>query len=307
MSGTEPFDPTDPRNDPDLVEAAVVDLGAERARRAREESDTHLDVALDEQPAPGGALVDPPPGRTGNRQPIVPVGLSTWGAIKSTLRYGLGVGWYHSRFHALRSPWYAVQALFWSVVGVFRLIGRQLTWWWVTEQTGLRQKAADEQDWQAWLKLHREVKATRAWRFFVLLCELLMLVFLAPALYVLAPAWAVALVAVVGVVGLARLGRPADRPVPADQPGHRATRLPRGRAGAPGQAQPADPVRRPYEPRRVGYRLSGGHRCAVRQDVGGRTQGQGCHCVRAGRVGQPGVPDQGPDQPPAAPAVRGRP
>src|SRR6266545_2849475 len=79
MSGTEPFDPTDPRNDPDLVEAAVVDLGAERARRAREESDTHLDVALDEQPAPGGALVDPPPGRTGNRQPIVPVGLSAWG------------------------------------------------------------------------------------------------------------------------------------------------------------------------------------------------------------------------------------
>src|SRR5204862_5109853 len=121
--------------------------------------------------ASGGALVDPPPGNSGVRQRIVPLPLSTWGAIKSSIRYAVGVGWYHFRFHALRAPWYSVQALFWAAVGVFRLAGRHLSWWWVTEQTGLRQTAADANDPQMWLKLHREVKATRAWRFFVLVME----------------------------------------------------------------------------------------------------------------------------------------
>jgi DNA segregation ATPase FtsK/SpoIIIE, S-DNA-T family len=106
-----------------------------------------------------------------------------------------------------------VQALFWAVIGLFRLIGRQLRWWWLSEQYGLRQAAADANDPQTWYKLHREVKATRAWRGVVLLGELAVLGLGGPVAYALAPWWAVALALAVIVPGLARIGRPVDRPI----------------------------------------------------------------------------------------------
>jgi S-DNA-T family DNA segregation ATPase FtsK/SpoIIIE len=157
--------------------------------------------------------VAPPLSDDKGRQPIVPLGLSTVGAIKSTIKYGLGLAGYHAGFHGLRSPWYAVQAAFWGSVGAFKLIGRQLRWWWVAEQTGLRQKAADDNDWQAWHKLHREVKATRLWRFIVLAGEALAVGLAGPLAWAMAPWW-VRLPAVgLTVAGLARIGRPADRPI----------------------------------------------------------------------------------------------
>jgi hypothetical protein len=199
----------------DLGEAAeVVDIDTARARRKGSDNvDTHFDVALDDEPSPGGMLVDRPPSRRTSRQPIVPVGLSTFGAVRSTVKYAAEQAWYHTRFHALRSPWYAVQALFWATVGVFRLVGRQLRWWWLTEQTGLRQAAADANDPQTWHKLHREVKATRHWRFWVLCAELVGLVVAGPILYAAAPWWARVAAGGLIVVGLARLGRPTDRPI----------------------------------------------------------------------------------------------
>jgi S-DNA-T family DNA segregation ATPase FtsK/SpoIIIE len=195
--------------------AEVVDLDSERARRTKpgDSTDSHFDVALDEEPTAGGAPVDPPPGRRTNRQPIVPVGLSTWGAIRSTVKHAAGEAWYHARFHALRLLWYAAQGVFWAAVGVFRLAGRQIKWWWLTEQTGLRQKAADDNDPQTWHKLHREVKATRHWRFWCLAAEAVGLAVLGPILYLAAPWYARLAAAGLAVAGLARLGRPADRPI----------------------------------------------------------------------------------------------
>jgi len=195
--------------------ADVVDLDAARTRRAGTagSADTHFDHTIDEEPTPGGMPVDPPPSDVRGRQPIVPLGLSTWGAIKSTVRYGAGVAWYHARFHALRSPWYALQAAFWAVVGVFKLLGRQITWWWLTEQTGLRQRAADDQDWQAWQKLHREVKATRAWRFTVLAGEVIILALFGPYVWLTAPWWVLYPALACAAAGLAHLGRPIDRPI----------------------------------------------------------------------------------------------
>ena len=208
-----PGPPPDPDASDDTAE--VVDLDTERARRnkASDNTDTHFDVALDDEATPGGALVDPPPGKRTNRQPIVPVGLSTWGAVKSTAKYAAGEVWYHTRFHALRSPWYAMQALFWAVVGVFRLAGRQLKWWWLTEQTGLRQKAADDNDPQTWHKLHREVKATRHWRFWCLFAEVVGVAVVGPMLWLAAPWYARVAACSLVVAGLARLGRPQDRPI----------------------------------------------------------------------------------------------
>ncbi|MFC0533951.1 cell division protein FtsK [Phytohabitans kaempferiae] len=199
----------------DLTSGAdVVDLDGARARRQRAATDTHFETLLDEEPTPGGNPVDlPRPGKGEGQAPMVPTWLQGWANVKASLRYAAKVTGYRVGFHAIRSPWYAAQALFWSVIGVFRLIGRQARWWWVAEQYTLRQKAAEDNDPATWLKLHRETKSTRSWRGFVLLCEAVALVCGVPIAYAMAPWWATALAVVLAVAGLAHIGRPADRPI----------------------------------------------------------------------------------------------
>jgi S-DNA-T family DNA segregation ATPase FtsK/SpoIIIE len=193
----------------DLGDGNVVDLDAERTRRA--ETTTHFDVSLDESPVRGGQPVDVAAVGPSGRRPIVPANWSTWPNVRHSLAQAAEVTAYRAGFHALRSPWYATLATFWAIVGVFRLTGRQLKWWWVTEQYTLRQAAADANDPAMWLKLHREVKATRMWRFLVLVAEVLTVVVGGPVLYVSAPRWALLLVAAAMVTFLAHLGRPDDR------------------------------------------------------------------------------------------------
>ncbi|GAA4453054.1 cell division protein FtsK [Phytohabitans houttuyneae] len=190
--------------------ADVVDLDGVRARRQRPE--THFETVLDEEPTPGGAPVDVPEQGKG-QPPMVPTWLQGWANLKHSLRYAAKVTGYRVGFHAIRSPWYATRALFWAVPGVFRLTAMHVRWWWVTEQHTLRQKAADDNDPQTWLKLHREAKSTRSWRGFVLVCEAVAVLCGAPIAYAMAPWWAVAIAAVVAITGLAHIGRPADRPI----------------------------------------------------------------------------------------------
>ncbi|MEV5690712.1 cell division protein FtsK [Micromonospora globbae] len=201
----------------DATGAEVVDLDDARARRTPRPrppaGDTHFDVPLDEVPQRGGMLVDPPPAVSGGRRPIIPPGWSGWRNIKHSVRQAAELAAYRAGFHALRAPWYAAQAAFWATVGVFRLTGRQLRWWWVSEQTGLRQAAADANDAAMWHKLHREVKATRAWRGTVLAAEVLTIAIGAPIVWATTPWWALAAGAGVAVAFLAHVGRPDDRPI----------------------------------------------------------------------------------------------
>ncbi|WP_433388425.1 cell division protein FtsK [Micromonospora sp. KLBMP9576] len=198
-------------------DAEVVDLDDARARRAtsrpRPAGDTHFDMPLDETPQTGGMPVDPPAAGASGRRPIIPAGWSGWRNIRHSVRELAEVTAYRVGFHAVRAPWYATQAAFWSTVGVFRLTGRQLRWWWVSEQTGLRQAAADAGDAQTWHKLHREVKATRAWRALVLTAEALTLGIGGPIAWTLAPWWALTAGAGLAVAYLAHVGRPDDRPI----------------------------------------------------------------------------------------------
>lgn len=198
-------------------DAEVVDLDDARARRTaprpRPAGGTHFDVPLDEMPQAGGMPVDPPAAGPSGRRPIIPAGWSGWRNIRHSVRELAEVTAYRVGFHAVRAPWYATQAAFWSTVGVFRLTGRQLRWWWVSEQTGLRQAAADAGDAQTWHKLHREVKATRAWRGLVLTVEALTLGIGGPIACTLAPWWALTAGAGLAVAYLAHVGRPDDRPI----------------------------------------------------------------------------------------------
>ena len=304
---------TDQHTGPDAGPDAVPRVGGDETG---ESAESHYDVTLDEEPTPGGGPVDVAAGPAGS-QPIIPSALHGWANIKATVRHAAALTAYRAGFHAVRSPWYGVQALWWSLVGLFRGAGRVLRWWWLAEQTGLRQAAADANDPQVWFKLHREVKATRAWRFAILAAAVIAAAILVPLAYSLAPWWVTAPVVGLAVAGLGpdraaggsadhRHGH-GDAAAAPDQRRHRAARLLRRRARQPGQAEPAGRVRVADVPRRVRHRLARADRPAVREGLGRRGQGQGRDRVRAGRVDQPGVPHQGRHLQPPAHAVRRRP
>jgi len=143
------------------------------------------------------------------RVPIIPAGLRGWANIKKTVKRTAGRTAHRLAAHGVRLlPLYLPQVVFWSVVGVYRLAGRQLAWWWVSEATGLRHSAATRDEWQAWDRLHRQIKATRAWRGLVLAGEVVGLGVAGTLLVTVAPWWARLVALALAVPWLAHFGRP---------------------------------------------------------------------------------------------------
>ena len=179
-------------------------------------SDTSYEVALDDDPDTGPGAVDDGIGFVldddPDAYPVIPEHLRSLAGVVGTLkRHGRWVG-HRSAFHGVRSPLYLILALWWAVVGVFRLAGRQVSWWWVAETDLLRSAAVANSDAREWMRLHREAKETRLIRGIVLAAEVAAL---AVGCVVLAavPWWARLAVAVIVVPVLARIGRPDDRPI----------------------------------------------------------------------------------------------
>jgi S-DNA-T family DNA segregation ATPase FtsK/SpoIIIE len=211
---TSPVDTADPHR-PDNVVPLRPDTGPTDPAAADDPSDTHYEITLDdEDPDPAGAApvyVDLPPTKDG-RRPIVPASLRREN-LPDTVARAVG-RWAHiACFHAARAPWYTLLAAFWSVAGVVRLTGRQLHWWWLAEQTGLRQEAATANDPAAWIRLHHEVKDTRRWRGLCLAAEVLALAVAVPVVCTVAPRPVALALAAVAVAWLAHVGRPDDRPI----------------------------------------------------------------------------------------------
>lgn len=188
------------------------DLGPfDPAKKPRETFDTSFEVELDEEPPrqTEPVYVDVV-SRDEELLPIVPAAWRTVGNARASLRR-IGARWWHiARWHAVRAPRHALLLLWFALVGTLRLAGRQLRWWWVAEQTELRQLAATNNDPEAWSRLTREGRAIRLYRGLVLLAELLGLAALAGGLYA-APVWASFALVVVVVPLLARAGRPGQR------------------------------------------------------------------------------------------------
>src|SRR6201996_5735164 len=135
-------------------------------------SDTSYEIALDDDPDadPGavddgiGFVLDDDP----DAYPVIPEHLRSLAGVGGTLaRHGRRLG-HRTAFHGVRSPLYLILALWWAVVGVFRLAGRQVSWWWVAETDLLRSAAVANQDAREWMRLHREAKETRLIRGIVL-------------------------------------------------------------------------------------------------------------------------------------------
>jgi DNA segregation ATPase FtsK/SpoIIIE, S-DNA-T family len=147
------------------------------------------------------------------RRPIVPAALRRRN-FTPTVKNVTGRVAHKTAYHAARTPfWYLPLAVFWSTWGVVKLVGRQVKWWWVLEQHGLRQEAATNNEPDTWYKLHREAKRTRAWRGTVLAAELVGLAVAVPVLVWVAPWWVTVLVLLVVVPLLAHFGRPDEHPI----------------------------------------------------------------------------------------------
>jgi S-DNA-T family DNA segregation ATPase FtsK/SpoIIIE len=167
-----------------------------------------------------GVPVDPPddyrPRRLAkDRAPVIPPWMASRSALTASLVWAAREARYHAAFHALRAPKYAAKTAVFAPVGAVRTAGR-LTRWASAEEGNwhLRQAASGRGDADTWLKLDARRQRQARWRWPVLaagsvvaLAALVILVF--GPVPVLARAAALAVVVAV----LARLGRPADKPI----------------------------------------------------------------------------------------------
>ncbi len=240
MTRPHHLDPDDPRNDAELVDAAVVDLTAERQRRspqptpvAEPDTNDHSDhqptddpdgdadgdaESYDDTPPPDGPPVDRPDlediphqARRVDRRPILADWARSWRGIKAAARHSAGNAGYTLAYHGVRSPKYAGKAALYAPLGAVRGIGRALHWASAEEGNwNLRQAAASRNDPEVWLKLDARRMRQSTWRWWVIGFGVVALV-AAAVMLATGPAWwrYAALLGAVPV--LARLGRPDDK------------------------------------------------------------------------------------------------
>ncbi|MQA96599.1 MAG: cell division protein FtsK [Streptosporangiales bacterium] len=153
------------------------------------------------------------PDTEGDAYPVVPEHLrSLWGIRDAVARHARRLT-HRAAFHGLRLPRYALLALLWGSVGVLRLTGRVIAWWWLPNSDFLMSTAAARGDSREWLKILRETKWTRRVRGIGLAFALFATLIGGWVLAALAPGWVWAVLAALALPGLAHLGRPQDRPI----------------------------------------------------------------------------------------------
>jgi S-DNA-T family DNA segregation ATPase FtsK/SpoIIIE len=143
----------------------------------------------------------------GERRPVIPVPLQP-DNIRDTAVQWAGLQWHRSRYHGLRLLFYVLAVLVWAVIGAGRVVIRQIHWAWLLESHALRSEAVAAGDAREWRALHKAGQEARKVRLIVLGAEAVALIVAVSVLarYGRPPEWGAA--AAVGVVLLARAGRP---------------------------------------------------------------------------------------------------
>ncbi|GAA2599063.1 FtsK/SpoIIIE domain-containing protein [Dactylosporangium fulvum] len=212
--------------------ANVVDLGAARDRRNRVGDDDQADAddvqddfdvdaeSVDGGPAALGGLVDQADDipaeildRQQQRQPILAEWARSGRAFRAAVRHALKDAGYVAAYHAVRTPKYVGKVLIWAPVGLVRGLGRSLHW--ASAEEGnweLRQAAANKGDAEVWLKLDARRQRQSRWRWWVLGAAAAATTTGAVMLTLGPTWWRYAAVAATLPV-LARIGRPADKPL----------------------------------------------------------------------------------------------
>lgn len=177
---------------------------------------------VDTTPDPVGPPVNQPErkpvfaaivGKPDERLPIIPASLRG-GNLAPTVKQVAASTGHVAIYHAVRTPFmYVPLGLLWGTWGLATLARRQIGWWWVSEQSRLRQDAATRGDADTWSRLTREVRSIRLYRGLILAGEIIGLAAAGAALIALTPGWVPALVGTALVAPLAHYGRPKDRPI----------------------------------------------------------------------------------------------
>ena len=171
----------------------------------------HFDIELDEQPAAGPPIYVDTVEKQPLQIPIIPTQFRTWDGTK---RWTKAVSYrtaYRAGAHAIRSPRYLVEGVFWACWGLLVLLGRQLRWAWHVELSALLQEAATKGDLKEGRTIEQQLASRRANRAVVLAIELVATMVLVGALLAFAPRWVLIVVALLLIPPLARIGRPADK------------------------------------------------------------------------------------------------
>jgi DNA segregation ATPase FtsK/SpoIIIE, S-DNA-T family len=177
-------------------------------------ADTSYEIELDERPqtpaTPVYADISPPEGA---RLPVIPKHLQSIEGIKAAGKRHAGRQVHRAAYHGIRTPKYLALALCWAVVGLLRIIGRQIYWWQHLEAHSLRSQAAAAGDSREYMKLHKESKEVRKVRGGILAAEVVGVGLAAFLLARYAPWWVWGVIAALALPALARAGRPADKPI----------------------------------------------------------------------------------------------
>ena len=172
--------------------------------------DTSYEIELDPAPSGPAELVESTPPAPDLR-PAVPQQWRTREGRRIEIERHWRLLRHRVAVHGIRAPVYLVLAVMWAAVGVFRVAGKQVRWWWVLEQHALRSAAVEHSDSREWMRLHKEAKDTRRVRGYVLAAEALAIIGLVAFLEWFGRWWAWLLLSSVLLAPLARAGRPADK------------------------------------------------------------------------------------------------
>ncbi|MGA4726313.1 cell division protein FtsK [Micromonospora taraxaci] len=174
---------------------------------------SHFDIELDEHPGtPPPVYVD-----TIDKQPmklpIIPAQFQTWHGTKQWTKAVSYRTAYRTGAHAIRSPMYLVESVWWACWGLLLVMGRQIRWVWHPELSTLLQEAATKGDLKEGRGLEAQLAHRRANRAVILGIELVATLVLVGVLLVFAPRWVLFVLAALAVPILARIGRPTGKPI----------------------------------------------------------------------------------------------
>ena len=178
---------------------------------------------IDETPLPAGPAVDPPVrpvtfadvvDQFAERRPIVPASLRTRAGRRSLLTLAGATVTYNAAFHGSRSPLYLGKVLLYTPAGLWHALRRSV--WWARAEEGnwhLRQAAATQLDADTWLRLDSQrIKQSRS-RWIAFAAGAIAVIIATLLIYFVAPTWTQYATVTALVLALARLGRPADKPI----------------------------------------------------------------------------------------------
>ncbi|MFE9885598.1 cell division protein FtsK [Streptomyces scopuliridis] len=183
----------------------------ERGERGQHD-DPDATVMVDRPGGPSGpGLMDRV--RGAKRRAVVPAWAKSRTEFTSASKGVTAYAWHVTAYHAIRTPWYSLRLVLQAPRGMSRFIGGALRWMADAEGGPLRQSAATNDDIDDYLKLCRQRDRRVRWRTVVAVLASIVGPTTALTLYVLAPAWLLALACTAATLALGRLGQAADAPV----------------------------------------------------------------------------------------------